>query len=172
MVCTNDEAWCSRQNRAYDWLTINWWRGFPTSRLDDHRSMPDTSAGRNQETERGEPTAQRAWGLMGETIETDTCVLCMMKRRFEIPVISLDYCIFCRYSCAETRIEWNLQVIAEAFFESWWPMTLCDLLFALLECSMLLLGIPWRCDIWCSNIPLKLFESSHCHSLGSWSWVV
>ena len=79
---------------------------------------------------------------MGETIETDTCVLCMMKRRFEIPVISLDYCIFCRYSWAETRIEWKLQVIAEAFFESWLPMNSRDLLFALLECSMLLLGIP------------------------------
>ena len=28
--------------------------------------MPDTSTGRNQETERGEPTAQRAWGPIGK----------------------------------------------------------------------------------------------------------
>ena len=39
-----------------------------------------------------------------------------------------------------TRIEWNLQVIAETPFEFCWPMTQCDFACALLEYSMLLLG--------------------------------
>ena len=67
MVRTNYEAWCSQQYSEYVWLTINWWiwENPPTSKL-DQRSMPDTSTGRNQETERGEPTAQRAWGPIGK----------------------------------------------------------------------------------------------------------
>lgn len=67
MVRTNYEAWCSQQYSEYVWLTINWWiwGNPPTSKL-DQRSMPDTSTGRNQETERGEPTAQRAWGPIGK----------------------------------------------------------------------------------------------------------